>query len=63
MVNFQPALTVEDILKTHVPEPIKPELRRDIDRLIAEHTKAYDLRRLEASAGQHPVNARISSSL
>ncbi len=38
---------VDELLKTHVPEPLAPELRKDADAFIAEFTRDYDLRKLE----------------
>jgi len=38
----------EELLKTHLPEPIVSGLRKDIGSLIAQYTKDYDLRRLES---------------
>jgi trimethylamine--corrinoid protein Co-methyltransferase len=38
---------MEEILKSHEPDPLEPEMMKDLDALLKEHTKDYDVYDLE----------------
>jgi hypothetical protein len=37
------------LLDSHTPEPIEPEIRKDLDALITEYSSDYSLSELEKS--------------
>ncbi len=38
---------MQEILRSHVPEPLEPEVRKSINALLAEHAKGYTVEALE----------------
>lgn len=40
---------MEELLRSHVPEPLEPEAKKNLDALLAEHTRSYTVDSLERS--------------
>ena len=45
--NTRAIARIKDILEKHVPEPLSPDMNREFDRLIAEHSKEYNVDAIE----------------